>query len=683
MRVKSLFFGLIFLWTGTALALPNELAQQGYVTDAEGPLDGEYTVEIQIYSRAQGGMLLFEETHEAITFQDGYYYIRVGSIQPLNPSIFGQPSLFYSIALDGGEPLTPRIPFSKVPAAFRADVAEDAVGDITPTSVSIAGIGQVIDDQGNWVGSPAGLRGPAGGMGPPGPQGPPGADGVDGRNGAPGPQGPPGPAGQAGGDGSPDTPAQVLAKVLQVDGADSNLDADRIDGLNSDVFLRADADTTAAGRLTVRGGLTVHDNGLQSASINRHGTTLHPVDGANEGGQLYLRGAADYQHWSVDNYQGQLRIFETASSVAEGRTEGDIRLFRAGDGGTVDVSIDGNLSAHGAQLRGVSIGDRQIIGPTGLINQAEWDLYTEVRVLTNTTGPDNDMYVNYPNRDDSRTMLYNDPKVVGTLTVDENLFLGGSHIYDVGMTFTCEAGDRALGACPNSGTWTFNRIILSNSHADAGNRLADTAKGSLNLSGNIDADGDIEAGDELISGGHLRAGGNLYLGGSTIYDVGTTFTCESGGGPLGNCPNSGRWTFEKIVLDGSHADVAARMATIPDGSINLEGQVRADGAIISLNNVIAGGQLQAGQSSLANGVLTLGAGANQALTAAQLATLTEEVTPTRCTPMQAERGPGFEWAISTTISQRSTTTPTLATSMESPTTASPSCPSSSTAGIRD
>ena len=114
---------------------------------------------------------------------------------------------------------------------------------------------------------------------------------------------------------------------------------------------------------------------------------------------------------------------------------------------------------------------------------------------------------------------------------------------------------------------------------------------------------------------------NIYLGGNYIYDSGVS-TCEAGGRELGACPNSGLWTFEKIVLEGSHADVAARMAAIPEGSMNLEGQLRADGPIITLNNVVAAGQLQAGAASLAEGRLTLGSGANQSLTAAQLATLT-------------------------------------------------------------
>lgn len=47
---------------------------------------------------------------------------------------------------------------------------------------------------------------------------------------SPGPQGLTGPAG------SPDTPAQVLQKITQVDGADSGLDADLLDGRDSTAF---------------------------------------------------------------------------------------------------------------------------------------------------------------------------------------------------------------------------------------------------------------------------------------------------------------------------------------------------------------------------------------------------------------------------------------------------------------
>lgn len=64
-------------------------------------------------------------------------------------------------------------------------------------------------------------KGKKGKKGKPGPQGPPGAQGLQGPQGQQGNQGPAG---------SPDTPAQVLGKLAQVDGLGSGLDADKVDG---------------------------------------------------------------------------------------------------------------------------------------------------------------------------------------------------------------------------------------------------------------------------------------------------------------------------------------------------------------------------------------------------------------------------------------------------------------------
>jgi hypothetical protein len=59
--------------------------------------------------------------------------------------------------------------------------------------------------------------------------------------GAAGPQGPQGPQGTTcpqGPAGSPDTPAQILAKLDEVDGTSSGLDADYLDGLSSQLYVK-------------------------------------------------------------------------------------------------------------------------------------------------------------------------------------------------------------------------------------------------------------------------------------------------------------------------------------------------------------------------------------------------------------------------------------------------------------
>jgi hypothetical protein len=71
---------------------------------------------------------------------------------------------------------------------------------------------------------------------------PPSVPGPRGETGPRGPEGPQGPAG------SPDTPQQVLDKLLEVDGAGSDLDADLLDGLSSNAFQLRVTGTCGAGQ---------------------------------------------------------------------------------------------------------------------------------------------------------------------------------------------------------------------------------------------------------------------------------------------------------------------------------------------------------------------------------------------------------------------------------------------------
>ncbi len=588
--------------------VPAEMHQEGLLQAANGiPLEGPVDLRFRLYQNAAGGAALWTEDHRGVEVFDGYYSVLLGSQRALDPTLVAQ-ARFLTVAVDGGAELLPRVRLASVPFAL---LAQDVIGGkVDARNVRIAG-NLVIDDQGRWVGDPAGLQGPQGPQGVAGPAGPQGPQG---------PQGPAGVAGAAGGNGSPDTPAQVRDKLAQVDGAGSGIDADRLDGLDATQFMRADRDTGTTGRLSAGNGLSVTAGGQLVAEVtggpagspdtNRL-TRLRPQDGATEGGHLELAGAANQQDWAIDTQNGNLRFYEPGPSSAANKTEGNVLFFRPG--GDISVNITGNLSAKGLSGSQLTIAGRPIIDSSGKLNQAQWDLQTELRVLTNTVGAlDHNMYINYPNRPDSQTYLYNDPIVSGTLTVTGNVLLGGSRLFDVGITETCEANGGALGACGRGGQWRFGKIAIDDDAGAVAGRMAALPAESIGVAGEVRADGEIR------TASHMRVGGNLHFGSATIYADGTVFTCERSGGV---CPNSGFWTFDKIVLEHNHADVAARMAATPTGSMNVENQIRADGDIISGNNIIAAGQVQVGTSALRNGELRLGAAANQRLSAAQLTTL--------------------------------------------------------------
>ncbi|MCB9547804.1 MAG: hypothetical protein H6706_18435 [Myxococcales bacterium] len=162
-----------FLLPAVAWGLPDEFTQEGLLVDANGaPLAGAHDLTVRFYAAADGGDPLFEEVHRQVDLFDGYYAISIGSVEALSGDLFTRPSLYLGFSVDGGRELSPRTPFTKVPAAFVADVALNVTGDITPRTVNVGG-DVVINENGEWVGSPVGLQGP------PGPPGAPGAVDVD------------------------------------------------------------------------------------------------------------------------------------------------------------------------------------------------------------------------------------------------------------------------------------------------------------------------------------------------------------------------------------------------------------------------------------------------------------------------------------------------------------------------
>jgi hypothetical protein len=96
--------------------------------------------------------------------------------------------------------------------------------------------------------------------GPQGPAGPVGATGPAGPQGATGATGPQGPAGT---NGSSDTAAQVLAKLITVDGAGSGLDADLLDGSHASAFALL-AGATFTGTVTAPNFVSSSDARLKS-----------------------------------------------------------------------------------------------------------------------------------------------------------------------------------------------------------------------------------------------------------------------------------------------------------------------------------------------------------------------------------------------------------------------------------
>jgi len=197
----AMTFGALLCSAPAAAGVPGELMHQGRLFDAAGkPITGSVDLQFAIYSTQAGGSSIWQETH-SVEVDDGYFSVSVGDQSPLGPVLGGDGKRWLGIKVGGDPEMTPRSAIDSVPYAM---FAGDVTGDIHPTSVSISGVGTVIDATGAWVGPTGNIVGPTGPMGPAGPMGADGPPGMDGPVGPVGPTGPTGPVGpppvvQAGG----------------------------------------------------------------------------------------------------------------------------------------------------------------------------------------------------------------------------------------------------------------------------------------------------------------------------------------------------------------------------------------------------------------------------------------------------------------------------------------------------
>jgi hypothetical protein len=224
---------IFVLCAHSALAAPT-LTYQGQLSGQNGAVNASLPMTFTLYTAPQNGNAVWTESHNGVAVVDGTFTAVLGETTSLANSA-SEDTLYLGITVGDGAEMTPRM---KVGSAIRAQWAahaQDVRGeDIHPSSVSI-GDTEVINANGEWVGSASGIRGergPAGERGPQGDVGPRGDTGTRGPSGPAGPEGIPGVAGVRGpqgvqglqGEAGPVGPAGASFDVAQDSDTDGFVD---------------------------------------------------------------------------------------------------------------------------------------------------------------------------------------------------------------------------------------------------------------------------------------------------------------------------------------------------------------------------------------------------------------------------------------------------------------------------
>ena len=148
----SVAAALILLWASPLTAqVPPLLNYQGHLAAGDTALTGGFKLVFSVYPAPTGGSPLWTET-QTVAVTDGLFSVLLGGAVPIPQTLFAEAERYLGVKVENDPEMVPRQRIVSVGYAFRAGVADDVKGMVSPTSVSISGAGPVIDRQGRWVG---------------------------------------------------------------------------------------------------------------------------------------------------------------------------------------------------------------------------------------------------------------------------------------------------------------------------------------------------------------------------------------------------------------------------------------------------------------------------------------------------------------------------------------------------
>ena len=139
-RVVGLGLGVLLVLVMipcTALAVPQEINYQGYLTDAEGnPLNGSVSMTFRLYDNLTGGTLLWVEGPSSVTVKEGVFNVVLGSVEPITAEILGG-DRYLGLTVGTDPEMVPRMKVTSGAYAIRAGYAERiAAGSVTTSELS-------------------------------------------------------------------------------------------------------------------------------------------------------------------------------------------------------------------------------------------------------------------------------------------------------------------------------------------------------------------------------------------------------------------------------------------------------------------------------------------------------------------------------------------------------------------
>jgi hypothetical protein len=123
------FIGVVSLALPAAAGVPQLMNYQGRLSnDAGTPLDTTVSMEFAIYDDSTGMVSHWSETHENVYVANGLFSVVLGTIVPIDDSVFADTNRWLGVTVGGDTEIDPRTKLVTVPYAYRVSTIDGCVG---------------------------------------------------------------------------------------------------------------------------------------------------------------------------------------------------------------------------------------------------------------------------------------------------------------------------------------------------------------------------------------------------------------------------------------------------------------------------------------------------------------------------------------------------------------------------
>ena len=116
---------IVVLLAGSVFsAVPSMINYQGRLIDSTGSgIDTTVNITFIIYDSSLAGNAKWSETHSGVIVNNGLFDIILGSVVPIQDSVFNKPNRFLGVTVSGSPEMAPRTQLVSVGFAIQASKA--------------------------------------------------------------------------------------------------------------------------------------------------------------------------------------------------------------------------------------------------------------------------------------------------------------------------------------------------------------------------------------------------------------------------------------------------------------------------------------------------------------------------------------------------------------------------------